>query len=183
MGPPSMSDHPTHLPDSSAPEPYVPPRLAADLVRLAGSDSVRSELDRRILAAARAEVRARRTRRRILVISGPVAAAACIGLAAAVVWPRLNAGRSGTPFPPANTMNSAPGFAANASDAADINRDGDVNILDALVLARRVDGVDSVAGTDLTGDGRIDRADVDAIGARVVRLGSAAPRGGSGGGA
>jgi hypothetical protein len=55
--------------------------------------------------------------------------------------------------------------------AADIDRSGRVNILDAFALARRIDRREPLEPRwDVNGDGAIDRADVDAIGQKAVEL-------------
>jgi dockerin type I repeat protein len=58
----------------------------------------------------------------------------------------------------------------------DINRDGRVDILDAFALTRQIEsGATLDARWDITGDGRINRADVDAIASRAVSLAQASP--------
>jgi hypothetical protein len=53
----------------------------------------------------------------------------------------------------------------------DINRDGQVDILDALLLAQELrTGHSRTAGLDLNGDGVVDEKDVEVVAARAVRL-------------
>lgn len=60
--------------------------------------------------------------------------------------------------------------------AADFNRDGVVDILDALALARAVEaGTLLTAQFDLNGDGIIDRADADRVAALAVSLNGRKP--------
>ncbi|MEW6303512.1 MAG: dockerin type I domain-containing protein [Verrucomicrobiota bacterium] len=49
----------------------------------------------------------------------------------------------------------------------DINRDGTVDVLDALALAKKVE---SGAGTDVNGDGVVDQRDAAAIAQHAVKL-------------
>lgn len=70
-------------------------------------------------------------------------------------------------------MNPTPG---GSFDRADINSDGRVDILDAFVLAGKI----QTGGTldprwDINGDGRVDRADVNAIAVRAVSLAQGGP--------
>jgi len=54
----------------------------------------------------------------------------------------------------------------------DLNHDGSVDILDAFVLAKRVEAsVPADAGIDLNGDGKVDQRDVAALAAQAVSLG------------
>ena len=53
----------------------------------------------------------------------------------------------------------------------DIDRNGRVDILDAFVLARRVEASDGFdAEWDINGDGIVDSKDIDAVAARAVRI-------------
>jgi len=52
----------------------------------------------------------------------------------------------------------------------DVNHDGQVDILDALQLARETQSGDRSAGHDLNGDGHVDGRDADIIAARAVQL-------------
>ena len=70
----------------------------------------------------------------------------------------------------ARTMNESPSVAGNFAHE-DINYDGTVDILDAFTLARAI-GSGGMLDTrwDLTGDGKIDTSDANAIAARAVSL-------------
>lgn len=58
------------------------------------------------------------------------------------------------------------------SKPGDLDRNGQVDIVDALVLALRLKSGESVDRRhDLNGDGRIDAGDVDVLAARVVAVG------------
>jgi len=55
--------------------------------------------------------------------------------------------------------------------AADVNADGQVDILDAFALARALDErTELLPAWDITGDGTIDAADVEAIARRAVAI-------------
>ena len=54
-------------------------------------------------------------------------------------------------------------------ERADVDRSGRVDILDALVLARRIQQ-GTAAGFDLNRDGVVDKRDVDFVAAQAVRL-------------
>lgn len=55
--------------------------------------------------------------------------------------------------------------------AGDINRDGQLNILDAYLLQRKIENAASLeAAWDLTRDGQVDASDVSAIAAQSVKL-------------
>lgn len=55
--------------------------------------------------------------------------------------------------------------------ATDLDRNGEVNILDAFALARSLEsGGRTLAAWDVTGDGVVDERDVRAIAERAVRL-------------
>jgi hypothetical protein len=54
-------------------------------------------------------------------------------------------------------------------EQADVDRSGQVDILDAFALARRIQQ-GSASGPDLNGDGIVNKADVDAIAARAVKF-------------
>jgi Dockerin type I domain len=53
-------------------------------------------------------------------------------------------------------------------DPMDLNRDGFVDVLDAMVLSISIE--QNSGGTDLTGDGTVDRADVAAVMNAIVLL-------------
>jgi hypothetical protein len=130
---------------------HIPRRLAADL-RAAYWGAVASDpgRDEAILSVAgeRAGLAVGRARRVRLTRWGLAAAAGlAIGISA---WIALRP-------------------ATNA--AGDVNGDGRVDILDALVLSRRIGEGRTQRGWDLNHDGRIDATDVDTLAMQAVRLG------------
>ncbi len=61
--------------------------------------------------------------------------------------------------------------AVGAGGRADVDSNGRVDILDAFRLARHIESRGRIEATwDLNGDGRVDRADVDAVAFAAVRL-------------
>ncbi len=85
------------------------------------------------------------------------AVAAGLALAAGVTWLAVS--------PPSRLQP-----AAAKIDPIDLDWNGRIDILDAFALARRLESSDVPAGADLTGDGVVDRADVEAIAVRAVAL-------------
>jgi hypothetical protein len=150
--------------------PVVPPGLAADLSALYRAGEVPAGVDVAVLAEASRRIgRQRRRRRWVLVAAGPIAAAA--GLAVAV-W------LFQTPAPLQPVM---PGVVA-AGIRGDVDSSGRVDIIDALLLAASLrDGGRLDPSWDLSGDGLVTQADVDAIAAAAVRVAAAvvAPAGGA----
>lgn len=57
----------------------------------------------------------------------------------------------------------------------DVNRDGRVDIRDALLLARKVSAGQTVKDWDFNEDGRVDQLDAAAIAARAVKLAKGGP--------
>ena len=65
-----------------------------------------------------------------------------------------------------------PGALPGVGLAGDLNRNGQVDILDAFALARELKtGAHPGANWDITGDGVVDERDVAALAARAVSLG------------
>ncbi len=65
----------------------------------------------------------------------------------------------------------APALIPRRELSGDLTRDGRVDIVDALALARRVESGEPLDRRwDVSGDGAVDRRDVDAIAARAVSL-------------
>lgn len=101
------------------------------------------ELDSAILAKAKANLGRRRNR----TLVPWLAAAAALMIAAFVMFKPTSKARE------------------------DVNRDGRVDIRDALVLARKIsDGKAQGSVWDINHDGRVDQADVAAIAALAVKL-------------
>lgn len=144
---------PNHQPDDLClPDELVDRLSAMHDARL----FVPPDTDRAVLARARARfgVRPEDRRRRWLRFAAP-AAAASIALGVWAVWP----------FP------TSPGGGPPIVIAGDVDHSGSVDILDAFTMARLIDtGQPSPADWDVTGDGRVDRADVSAVAAIAVSL-------------
>ena len=130
-----------------------PPTIAVP----AGRDQAILELARarsRQLAVEHTEVQRSRSLRRIFAWAGPIAAAAGIALLVTV------------PF----TTRQEPAPAAMAGPG-DFDGDGQVDVVDALLLARAVETGQALdAVWDLNGDARVDRADADRIVQSAVSL-------------
>jgi hypothetical protein len=131
----------------------APPRLVSALQALFPAASVPSEVDEAILSRARRDLASRRRRRLFLFRAVPAAAAACL-----VLWLALDRGIRDE----------------DAVASADVDGSGRVDIVDAYVLALRIeDGrVDASGRWDLNGDGALDRLDVDLVASAAVRIGS-----------
>jgi predicted anti-sigma-YlaC factor YlaD len=112
------------------------------------------------IRAAIPQVRPAHRARTLLFVLAPVAAAAAIALF--VLWPRGD--RSAEPAPP-------PRVALAPSQPGDVNRDGVIDVRDAYALARALQGGREQATWDVTGDGQVDRGDVDWIAMAAVSLG------------
>jgi len=142
--------------------------LRDDLAALFATDvPVPPALDAAVLASARGHLMPRRRTR--VVLRWAVAAAGAAAAAALLFVLALGPIRH-APEPVA--MLPAPEVAkALAPEKADINHDGRVDVLDALALARELESKGpSKAEWDITGDGVVDRRDVDSIAQAVVRL-------------
>lgn len=139
----------------------VTPRFADDLGDLFGPPgSVPADIDRAVAEAARRHL-ARPTRRLWwLRWTVPATAAAAIVLACVWWFSRSDAPHAERPL------------ASQAVVAVeDIDQNGTVNILDAFVLAKRIEaGWPAEKPWDLNGDGVVNRADVDAVALAAVRL-------------
>jgi hypothetical protein len=116
-----------------------------------------AELDGAVLAAARPVLagHARRRRARLaLRLVAPLAAAAAVAL---VLLPRWSANFS----------------EHRLARREDLDGNGRIDILDAFQLARELDGgVLQPPARDFTGDGSVDRADVDRLARLAVRIGT-----------
>lgn len=146
------------------PDPHIPARLENDLrSAFGGFGGVSAEVDRAVLGmvqgvAAGASSRRRRVQGRLVLMSGGVAAAAAVVWMVWAMGP--NFARRGVPAP------SGAGAMA-ATVAGDLNGDGRVDMLDALIEAERLK---AGKGIDFNKDGRVDSGDVDAIAMSAVKL-------------
>ncbi|HUW55955.1 MAG TPA: dockerin type I domain-containing protein [Planctomycetota bacterium] len=125
----------------------APKGLTDDLARLLRPGfTVPAEVDRVVLALGRRRIRAsERTRRVVRWLAGAAVAAVLL----VALW----VGTSRARLP------------------QDIDGSGRVDILDAFTLARVLDERRAVERKwDVTGDGKVDRADVDAVAMSAVRL-------------
>jgi hypothetical protein len=122
---------------------------------------VPASVDRAVLNEARAGFLRRRRFWRIR--RAATAAAAVAAAVAVVVYVYVERDR-GTPRPVA---------VRQAAVAGDVDGSGRVDILDAFLLARKVEAGTAGAGEDVNGDGVVDRGDVDSVAAKAVRVGEA----------
>lgn len=158
---------------SGEPDPHLPPRLVEALKRHDGKmlpDT--ATLDQEIDAAAELHFN---TRRRGWWI-GPRSAVAGLAAAAAlglVVW--IQPWQSSDPQPMAAGPAPADLATTPLSIRGDINADGTVDIIDALVLARAVESDQpseaiALIDADFNGDGVVDSLDADTLATGIVRL-------------
>jgi len=142
----------------------IPGPLATELNRLhAPTPRVPEAVDRRVLDLARERLKRSGTRESGTRwrIGAVLAAAAGVALAASAWLVVRGSGASGT--------------GGRGTLAGDIDGSGRVDILDAFTLARAIEaGATLRSQWDLTGDGRVDDADVDRIAMTSVQLGGGA---------
>jgi len=146
----------------------MPPRLAADLRAISDHRlAVPPSVDAAILASARLQLgrRARPGRTaRILRWAVPAAAAAAVLLV-------LLARQDFTPMPESRTASVRQPSTVDRQPSFDIDLSGRIDILDAFALARRLErGEATDPAWDRTGDGAVDRKDVDAIALAAVKV-------------
>ena len=145
--------------DGDLKETEMPPALVRDLGELYGGHVfVPGEVDQRLLGEARAQLSRIKQRPSRLWWALPGAAAAAV-IALTVLWQPRPAMQIAPPIPSAM--------------AADIDRSGRVDILDAFMLARQLE--QSTTGSldvawDINGDGKVDHRDVDAVAQHAVQL-------------
>jgi hypothetical protein len=157
--------HPPVDPDPPG-EPQLPAALVEALGGLHPRPVVPAEIDRAIVAEARAGfLRRRRFWVAARSVGATAAAAAAIVLAVVAVRERRHA----LPAPVATTR--------GAAGVGDIDGSGRVDILDAFLLARRVRDGAATPADDVTGDGVVDQSDVDRVAGMAVSVGD----GGKGG--
>lgn len=155
-----MTTDPQNSENSQEPvgEPELPEALRRDLEALYEPPGrVPETLDTTVLSAARRHFR--RGAARGPSLRGVLALAAAAALVAAVfLWGVPGAGDP-----------EDPGFSL-AFAREDLDRSGRVDILDAFLLARRVEEGATEAAWDLSGDGVVDRRDVDLAAASAVQV-------------
>jgi hypothetical protein len=165
-----MTEHDKQFDD---PQRQVTDRLRTDLRALfEPPGTVPSEVDRAILEQAHR--RLARPRRRIIRLrwaAGITAAAAILVIGVVLYDAAGPASHPITEYQMAQRLVSERNPLAPAEGRADIDNNGRVDILDAFRLARHIEAGDRAErGWDLNGDGRVDRADVDAVAFAAVRL-------------
>jgi hypothetical protein len=143
-----------------AEDPELPPGLVEALRGLyRRSPDVPASVDAAILRDAKA---GHARRRRFWLVARGVGAAAAVAAAAVVVLVLYLDRNEGTSSSVATTGRVV---------AGDIDGNGTVDILDALVLARKVDAkAPPTAGEDVNGDGVLDRRDVDRVAGIAVAV-------------
>lgn len=163
-------DEPAHEPE----DVRLPEELATRLSAMHNRKLfVPPEIDAAVLSRARehfgsAPASPPARRRLWLRYAAPLGAAAMIALGVWAVWPSVN------------QIQSGPVLAVSG----DADGSGSVDILDAFAMARVLDAGQAAPATwDLTGDGRVDRADVSAVTAIVVSLSGEQQHTGGGAGA
>lgn len=148
-----MNEQPHDFSDSSD----APPRLRAELEGLyVPTPRASTEVDRRIEMAARLHFGQVHRLTRFRRLTPFAAAAAAIMLAVLWMHPSF--------APPAAPLQLAAG-------REDVDGNGRIDILDAFTLARHLRAAAALQPQwDITGDGLVDRADVDAIALAAVSL-------------
>ena len=147
----AMSEQDDHFDD-------MPRKLAEDLRGLFAREvRVPGEVERAILDSGRRRIG---HRRRVVVIKRLAATVAAAAAVAAVYFLVVR-----------NPEPIWKGEPVVASLAADVDGNGRVDILDAFLLARRIEAREALGEElDLNGDGVVDEKDVDAIAQRAVKL-------------
>ena len=142
-------------PDHPEQKSAAPERLVAALRDLSKDRLfVPPGVDEAVLVQARKHLKTvARRQRRIVTLAPWMAAAASFLL---VAWLAQMLIRSWTAAPPLIARE-------------DIDRDGQVDILDAFALARQIE-YGGARNLDVNGDGVMDRRDIDAVASKAVRL-------------
>ena len=141
----------------------APKRLVEDLTALhTAALPIPPEVDESVRSLAGRHFAARRRARMVLRLVKVSAAAAAIALVVTLGAPFF--GRSAVPSMHGPTP-------VVRRPVGDIDRSGRVDILDAFVLARHIEGNDRLPTEwDLNGDGVVDRTDIDQIALTAVSL-------------
>ena len=148
-------------------------KLSSDLKGLCQpAESVGPEVDRRIMDMANRRLRHRPVRQ-WLGWAATAAAAAVIIFVISINLPKKSATLSQMGKPKRFSLmdKAAPEMRTAKIIPADIDRNGQVNILDAFKLARSLESSHVMESQwDINGDGRIDHVDVDTIAIVAVSL-------------
>jgi len=150
-----MHDDERHIDEDS--EPRVCDKFSVDLKSLYEPGiSVPPQVDRAVMDRAYQQLIYRRRRRRVF-LRGACAAAAAVVMLVLILDFFREAG-------PETTR-------SDVIAAKDINQDGEVNVLDAFQLAKRIEAAGQLeAGWDINGDGSVNQDDVDSVAFAAVRL-------------
>ena len=166
-----MTDEQGHLDRDT--EFSVSQRFVDDLGELFGpQEAVPSNIDQAVAETARRHLQGS-VRKRWRRWSIPASAAAAAVIALACLWwvgPEGTPRTTQTPVAPL-AENGYQAQTGVTGDVEDIDRNGQIDILDAFRLARQIEsGQAGDLRWDLNGDGVIDRADVDKAAFTAVRL-------------
>lgn len=155
--------------DPDQPDPRLPEKLLKALGDLHPPVPVPAHLDERILHHARLAL-SRQRRGRVLLRWGGGAAAAAAAILAVAIWV--------IPEQRLHHAKMASGTHRTVQDtSADLNGDGQVNVLDALFLASAVDRHQPLdASWDFNSDGVVDRRDADALRHSLVLIRRVGPQ-------
>lgn len=135
-------------------DPNIPPRLGDALRGLYRTPEIGvAPPDESILELCRQRAHLARRRRLVWVTRAGLVAAAGLAVGAFIML-----------------QVAGPTPSAPIANARDVNRDGRVDILDALVVAQAVRSGNAAAAWDFSGDGRLNETDVDLIAQEAVRL-------------
>ena len=154
----------------------LPDALVSDLRATHGRlPAVSREMDAAVLDDARTGF-ARRRRFRLAargaaVVCGLAAAVAVVAVVLPAVLRTNQPQQQANPVPPAGSRPSHLLMLAPAQPAEDADRDGKVDILDALVVAKLIEVRGAIgAAYDVDGDGKVDQSDVDHIAIAAVSV-------------
>lgn len=161
------SDH-----DSTPDFSEIPARLGRDLRGLETEPGRWSERGSAFDARATAADHFAGVRRRRMLFRGASLAAAA-GLALAVIFIPMRS-RHGPAVPPGQSssgspLSTSPGSVAT-SVRGDLNGDGLIDMIDALILARAVDTTSARSEWDFNADGAVNQTDVDRLAQGAVKL-------------
>ncbi len=173
-----MAEPLDNLPDES--QLQAPKALRDDLAALSGpATPVPPAVDAAILASARDHLAQSQPRAAVPHLKTLRWAGIAAAAAAAIFLVVIHLGReseaparvAARPAAPKAASSTAVVAKAVSVDRSDINGDGRVDILDAFLLAKRVEAREAFdTAWDITGDGLVDRRDVAALAAAAVRL-------------